>query len=145
MSEKDYTLAEKLEWPFPPEMVELVDKGYGKFSYVPVSEVIVRLNKVLGVGNWGMTVDSLEPLDGWLICRVTLRVFFKGEWVLYGAAGGHKIEKDTGDTAKSAVSDAFKKAASLLGIGLYLSRTPEALAYERERKQRLESHDNESE
>lgn len=136
---EEHSLAELLEWPFPPALIEQVDKGYGKFSYVPGAEVIVRLNKVLGVGNWGMTVDSLERHEDWLIARVTLSAWIEGRECHYGAADGHKLEKDWGDCAKSAVTNAMKKAATLLGIGLYLSRSPEALRYEQEKKKKTEA------
>lgn len=136
----EYSTAELLAWEFPKAFLRKVNKGYGDLDYVPASEVVVRLNKVLGVGNWGMTVDSLEVHGDWLIARVTLSVLINDRWVSYGAAGGHKDEKGAlGDAAKSAVSDAMKKAATLIGVGLYLSRKPEALRYDKEKKSRLET------
>ena len=139
----------KLSEPFPREVLGTLNKGGARLTYVPIAEVIVRLNKALGVGNWGTTVvkcerDSQDP--DWIVAHVRLSVLFGDRMVpvTYEAFGGQKIKRtkggepvDLGDEFKGAVSDALKKAAQQLEVGLELARKEEALRYE-ERQERAE-------
>jgi len=126
---------------FPPEMERTLNKGGTNFTYIPVSEIITRLNKVLGVEQWSFTVercerDAIDP--DFVIAHVRL------VWNVAGAAevirdgiGGQKIKRtkagiivDLGDEFKGAISDALKKAAQTLGVGLYLARSDDAIEIE---------------
>lgn len=120
---------EALSAPFPKEVERSLDKGGVTLTYIPVSEVITRLNEVLGVFNWSYTImkcdrDILDP--DFIVAHVRLKV---GEMIKDGV-GGQKIKRtragdilDLGDEYKGAVSDALKKAAQALGVGLYLARS----------------------
>jgi hypothetical protein len=126
---------------FPPELLKSLSKGGTKLTYLPVSECIVRLNNVLGVGNWSTEImkigrDELDP--GWVVAHVRLYGEINGKHFSHEHFGGQKIKRttkddqvvDLGDEFKGAVSDALKKAAQNLEIGLYLARSADALDYE---------------
>src|SRR4051812_36545620 len=49
-------LGAKLSEPFAPAMLRTVHKGGTALSYIPVAEVIVRLNEVLGYDGWSYRV-----------------------------------------------------------------------------------------
>lgn len=133
-------IAQQLLEPFPPEMERVVSKGGAKLIYIPVSEVINRLNKVLGIENWSYSVvdyhrDQIDP--DYCIAHVVLTANINGEKVVRDGIGGQKINRtkngdilDLGNDMKGAVSDALKKAAQTLGVGLYLSRSEEAMEIE---------------
>lgn len=136
---------QELSSPFPPEMERELRKGGTSLTYIPVSEVITRLNKVLGVEAWSMRIISCERDridDEFIVAHVTLDAVLvndKGEQVMVhrDGIGGQKIKRtkqgdivDLGDEMKGAVSDALKKAAQTLGVGLYLSRSEEAMDIE---------------
>ena len=120
---------EALSAPFPKELERSLDKGGVTLTYIPVSEVITRLNEVLGVFGWSYTImkcdrDIVDP--DFIVAHVRLKV---GEMIKDGV-GGQKIKRtragdilDLGDEYKGAVSDALKKAAQAFGVGLYLARS----------------------
>lgn len=130
-----------LSEPFPQEMERSLNKGGTNLTYIPVSEVINRLNKVLGVDNWSFTVircerDALDP--DFIVAHVRLE-YNNSEFhsVARDGIGGQKIKRnkqggivDLGDEFKGAISDALKKAAQTLGVGLYLARSDEAIEIE---------------
>ena len=135
-------LLQNLSEPFPREVERSMKKGGTSLTYIPVSEVITRLNTVLGIENWSYDVkdcsrDALDP--EWVIAHVTLTAIIDGHAVFKDGFGGQKIKRmksgdpvDLGDEMKGAVSDALKKAAQHLGVGLYLARSDESLQLEQE-------------
>ena len=88
---------------------------------------------MFGVTGWSYTQikcerDFLDP--DFLVAHVRLTV----STTTRDGVGGQKIKRtkagdivDLGDEMKGAVSDALKKAAQTLGVGLYLARSEEAL------------------
>jgi hypothetical protein len=132
--------------PFPKEVERQLKKGGASLTYIPVSEVITRLNKVLGFDGWSYEIikcerDALDP--DFIVAHVRLTVYpTDGAQFLIvnkDGFGGQKIKRtkngdivDLGDEMKGAVSDALKKAAQALGIGLYLARSEEAMEIEQE-------------
>lgn len=134
-----------LNEPFPKEVERQLKKGGASLTYIPVSEVINRLNKVLGFDGWSYEIvkcdrDALDP--EFIVAHVRLNVFpgnDKFVSVTKDGYGGQKIKRtkngdivDLGDEFKGAVSDALKKAAQAFGVGLYLARTEEAMEIEQE-------------
>lgn len=131
-----------LSEPFPQEMERTINKGGTSLTYIPVSEVINRLNKVLGVDKWSFTIvrcerDAIDP--DFVVAHV--RIDWYGDdaslFVSRDGFGGQKIKRtkqgsivDLGDEFKGAISDALKKAAQTLGVGLYLARSDEAIEIE---------------
>ena len=120
-----------LALPFDKSAESSMVKGGTKLTYIPVAEVIHRLNEVLAY-NWGYTVVSYQrdPLDpDYVVAHVSMKVYIDGEPVIRDGFGGVKIKRtrdgaivDLGDEYKGAVSDALKKAAQSFGVGLYLAR-----------------------
>jgi hypothetical protein len=145
----------ELNEPFPPEVERELKKGGTFLTYIPISEVIARLNRIFGVTGWSSEIikcerDALDP--DFIVAHVRLTVsnifdddhgtfYPSGTLVSKDGFGGQKIKRtksgeivDLGDEFKGAVSDALKKAAQQLGIGLYLSRSDEALSLEIEQE-----------
>lgn len=125
---------------FPGEVERQLKKGGTSLTYIPVSEVINRLNKVLGFDGWSYEIikcerDALDP--DFIVAHVRMTVYPGADKFVSAVKdgfGGQKIKRtkqgdivDLGDEFKGAVSDALKKAAQSLGVGLYLARTEEAM------------------
>jgi len=138
---------QQLTEAFPPEMERNLSKGGTNLTYIPVSEVINRLNKTLGVDQWSFTVEMCErdAIDtDFVIARVRLvwNTVPESEGayarrVVRDGIGGQKINRtkagaivDLGNDYKGAVSDALKKAAQTLGVALYLARSDDAIEIE---------------
>ena len=135
-------LYDRLSEPFPVEMEKTVRKSGTELVYLPVSEIINRMNRVFGPSGWSHEVISCErnPIDPeWVIAhvRVSTCVKIQGQSAHYAnheGYGGVKIKRtkngdivDLGDEFKGAVSDALKKACQHLGVGLYLARDIDAI------------------
>lgn len=131
-------LFEQLSEPFPPEMERTLVKGGTRLTYLPVSEIITRLNRIFGPTGWSSEIIKCErdTLDSdFIVAHVRLTARY-GEfgYTTKDGFGGQKIKRtkqgeivDLGDEFKGAVSDALKKAAQQLGLGLYLARDPDAI------------------
>lgn len=135
-----------LSEPFDPSVEKQLKKGGASLTYIPVSEVITRLNRVLGVDMWSYEIlscvrDSLDP--DYIVAHVRLTATFvptndaPALTVTKDGIGGQKIKRtkngdivDLGDEMKGAVSDALKKAAQHFGVGLYLARSEESMNLE---------------
>lgn len=130
-----------LSEPFPDEMERTVTKSGTTLKYIPVSEVINRLNKVLGVDKWSFTIvrcerDATDP--DFVVAHVRIDWYMEDlVCISRDGFGGQKIKRnkqggilDLGDEFKGAISDALKKAAQTLGVGLYLARSEDAIEIE---------------
>lgn len=131
----------QLSEAFPQEMERVLTKSGVNLTYIPVSEVINRLNKVLGVDKWSFQVlrvdrDATDP--DFITAHVRLNWYLSEfNTVDRDGIGGQRIKRnkqgqivDLGDDYKGAVSDALKKAAQTLGVGLYLARSEDAIEIE---------------
>lgn len=140
MTNNNNTYTQLIE-PFQPEMERTITKSGTQLTYIPISEVINRLNKVLGVKSWSFTVvscarDQIDP--DFVVAHVRIGWHEVGEQCVYrDGIGGQKIKRnkqgqiiDLGDECKGAISDALKKAAQTLGVGLYLARSEDAIEIE---------------
>lgn len=131
-----------LSEPFPAEMEREVQKGSARLVYIPISEVINRMNRIFGPLGWSHQVISCgrDPENSeWLIAhvRITTKITDdRGEQVVtsHDGFGGVEIKRkksgeplDIGNDYKGAVSDAVKKACQHLGVGLYLARDISAI------------------
>lgn len=133
MSDVYHSLSE----PFPQEMEKRLNKGGANLTYIPISEVINRMNKVLGVENWSFNVKTWQQVGTSIVAHVIVHAKINGTMVSRDGVGGQKIKMskqgdpiDIGDEVKGAVSDALKKAVQTLGVGLYLARSEEAIEIE---------------
>lgn len=141
MNAQNVNLYNALAENFPQEMERTVTKGGAALTYIPVSEVINRLNKVLGVDKWSFTIvrcerDAADP--DFVVAHVRIEYFMtEFQTISRDGFGGQKIKRtkqgqilDLGDEFKGAISDALKKAAQTLGVGLYLARSDDAIEAE---------------
>jgi len=143
------TISSDLSGAFPNEALRQLNKGSATLTYVPVSEVIARLNNVLGLNGWNVTAseawrDELNP--EWVIAKVTLVANIDGVETTRIGWGGQKVKGnngplDLGDEFKGATSDALKKAAQAFGVALDLARDEDMLAIEREEAAEKISYD----
>lgn len=137
----DKLINAELRAPFDNALLRQVSKGGTSLTYVPIAEVIARLNFILGTENWGISdlqVNHDPEHSNWLISKcelwakigdeVTTKCAYAGSMVKLRKADQTPV--DLGDDYKSAASDALKKAAQQLGLGLELARSEEALAIE---------------
>lgn len=142
MTSSTKTQAERLREEFPANALKDLKKGNSTFTYIPASEVVAKLNEILGVTGWE-TVESDAWIDkdypDWVIAKYTIKATVDGQVTVRVGWGGQKIKMsrdggplDLGDEFKGASSDALKKCVSHLGVGLYLSRDEEMVALEEE-------------
>ncbi len=130
----DRTQQDGLSEAFPDEVV----KDVQGMDYVPVAEVVSRLNRVLGTNGWSSTIvdihrDAVSP--DYVIAQISISAVIDGKPCVADGVGGKKIALtrtgneivDLGRDFKSAYSDALKKAAQRLGVGLHLARDDEAM------------------
>lgn len=112
----------------PFKNTQQLEKGGKSFTYIPASEVVNRLNAVLGVGGWSFECREVSQPDAKFLVVHGRLTACGGTFEQYG---GHPVHNNTdaGDNWKSAASDAMKKCAAMIGIGLYLAlkRTPDFL------------------
>jgi hypothetical protein len=113
---------ELLEKPFPPEAIKTRQGRHGKaLSYVEGHQVIRRLNEALD--GWSFEVVEHQILDnevfvlGKLTTANSTKMAF-GSSSLTISRDGEIVS--IGDDLKAAATDALKKAASHLGVGLSL-------------------------
>jgi hypothetical protein len=109
---------DKLRAPFPPERVSwrvgstTADKKKGMaLAYIDARDVMQRLDDVCGPGGWQNTYPHA---NGKTVCAIGIKVGEDWIWKSNGA-GDSDVEAE-----KGALSDAFKRAAVLWGIGQYL-------------------------
>ena len=132
------TVMKELYAQFPQEMERTIVKSGVELIYLPISEVINRLNKVLGVDGWSFEIISVhrDAVDqDELVAHVSLTADIAGKRIIKHGFGGSSVKRakqsgkpiDLGNDFKGAVSDALKKAAQQLGVGLYLARSTDAM------------------
>lgn len=107
-------------------------RGGVELTYVTGEQTIRRLNEVLGPGGWSFKILEhgihAEADEAWVLAEITAN--FGGTIVTRQQFGSQKIKRsrasgtplDIGFDLKGATTDALKKCAMLLGVGLYLSR-----------------------
>ena len=114
-------LLEQLKRPFPVKSISWrvgatsKDKSKGiALAYIDARDVMARLDDVFGM-NWQC---KYSHADNKTICEIS--VLIQGEWITRAnGAGDSDIEAE-----KGAISDAFKRAAVMFGIGRYLYQLP---------------------
>ncbi len=141
----DRTQQEALSEAFPDEIIRQIQG----MDYVPVAEVVSRLNRVLGTSGWSTTIvsigrDSHSP--EYVVAQISIAATIDDKLCTADGVGGKKIATlrnsntivDLGKDFKSAYSDALKKAAQRLGVGLHLARDDEAMELDVEHEVSIE-------
>lgn len=102
--------------------------GSEQFEYITGEQCITRLNEVYGHDGWSYFVRehgiNQEADEAWVLGEIVVR----STGVTKQQFGSEKIKRlrssgvpmDLGFNLKGAATDAMKKCASLLGVGLYL-------------------------
>jgi hypothetical protein len=112
-----------LEQPFPDSLIRSRKGPFGQtFSYVEGSAYVARLNEALE-GQWSFEVleHQLRDNEAIVLARLTVGDIVKtafGSSTITISRDGEVVS--IGDDLKAAATDALKKAASLLGVGLHL-------------------------
>ena len=109
-------------------------RGGVELTYITGEQVASRLNEALGVGGWSFRVlhqeIHAEADEVWALGEMVADI--DGKTVTRQQFGSQKLKRsrstgaplDLGFDLKGAATDAMKKCASWLGVGLYLSRKP---------------------
>src|SRR5262245_37480168 len=132
-------LAAALAEPFAPDALGWKPQSVSgsralAIAYVDARDIMDRLDAVVGPAGWQDEYHQLP--DGNVLCRLSLRV--GGEWICKVDVGAESEQKDPGDRAKAAHSDALKRAAVKWGIARYLYRLPATWCdYDPQKKQLL--------
>ena len=126
MDADEKALYDDLAAPF--EGYYTADGVFGPF--LSGEQVAKRLNHVLGVGQWMYSVVQfhVDAEADEVVALGELRAWVGGQWITRQQFGGQKIKRpknggpptNLADDHKGAATDAMKKCASLLGVGLYL-------------------------
>jgi hypothetical protein len=126
---EDTTYA-RLAAPFDVTFTDV--RGGVEVTFISGEQVVSRLNEVLGVAGWNFRIlrheISPEADEAWALGEIVAEV--DGKTVTRQQFGSQKLKRsrstgaplDLGFDLKGAATDAMKKCASLLGVGLYLSR-----------------------
>jgi hypothetical protein len=109
-------------------------RGGVELTYITAEQVVSRLNEVLGPGGWSFRIvehgRDAEADELW--CLGELLAVVDGQQTVRQQFGSARVKRsgrdgkplDLGNDLKAAASDALKKCAWSLGVGLYLSRKP---------------------
>jgi recombination DNA repair RAD52 pathway protein len=93
----EQAITQALYAPFPEEMEKSMNLSGVNLKFIPVSEVINRLNKVLGVDGWSFEIISCEEVStnvDELSAHVSLTVDFgNGKRVVKHAVGGAPVKR----------------------------------------------------
>src|SRR5918911_777430 len=107
-------------------------RGGVELEYITGEQCVSRLNQVLGPVGWSFQVRehglNAEADEIWVLGELTVTI--DGTTATRQQFGSQKIKRarqtgnplDIGFDLKGATTDALKKCASLVGVGLYLSR-----------------------
>ncbi|MEQ8225002.1 MAG: Rad52/Rad22 family DNA repair protein [Candidatus Eremiobacterota bacterium] len=123
-------LQELLLKEFPKDQIKYRPGRSGKqITYVEIYSVIDRLNEAFNC-KWCWELKSYDITDKQIYCLGRLTVRIDDELVIKETFGGkyNLNNSNVGDDLKAASSDALKKAASLLGIGLYFHKDEQEIS-----------------
>ena len=113
-------LSKKLAAPFKPEQVSWRVQGKANqngqaqaLAYIDARDVQDRLDDVVGAENWSFDWEPVAVVNG------ELKVA-KGTITIHGVSKSDVGDASTFEGTKGTVSDCFKRAAVMWGIGRYL-------------------------
>jgi len=124
MSKQKSSVRESLETPFREDQIKSRPGNFGQqLAYVEGHAVIKRLNEALE-SSWSFEIIVHRVLEsevlvlGKLTCELGTKMAFGGSLVTHAKETGEVVSL-VGDL-KAASTDAIKKCATLLGVGLHL-------------------------
>lgn len=101
-----------------------IDRGSTTLIHITGEQAVSRLNEVLGAENWDFKIvdKGSTPVEYWVIGELTVR-WPNGAVSVKHHVGNQDLARGqsmSSDVLKAAATDALKKCASLIGVGLYL-------------------------
>jgi hypothetical protein len=124
MEERPTLNRQLLEKPFDPSQIKQRKGNFGdRLDYIEGHAVIKRLNDAFN-GDWSFEVASHQVLDeevlvvGKLKAAGIIKMQFGSSKVTRNSHDGSLVS--LGDDLKAAATDALKKTATLMGVGLHL-------------------------
>jgi hypothetical protein len=132
------TTYERLAKRFPPEAHKKRKQGSAELTYVTGEMVISRLNEVLGLAGWSFSVlrEGSTEVEAWVLGEMVVTI--DGTTITrqqYGNQDVMRGSRATSDLFKSAATDALKKCATTIGVGLYLYDEDERREVEQEMRE----------
>lgn len=138
MSDQDARARQaQLEAPFDPAEIDFRPADFGNqvVAFIDGEAVIRRLNAVFGPLGWGFDFEALviapaQPRkEGGKVLAHDVVWVAKGVLSVLGAMPHSDLgDAEANETSKAAVTDALKRCAVQLGIGLYLRGFPKLTA-----------------
>lgn len=128
----------RLATPFDVTFRDL--RGGVELEYITGEQATTRLNETLGFLNWSFRIVEhgihAEADECWVLAELT--VDLDGRTVVRQQFGSQKVKRarssgtplDIGFDLKGAATDALKKCASLIGVGLYLWKKEPPIGYD---------------
>ena len=101
------------------EVLQFRGRGDKVFDYIEDETVMDRLDDVLGVGAWSITVEPISLAEGIVKVRLSGQTP-EGNSFVYEDFGYQT--REGGEALKEAVSDGIRRCGRYLGIGRYLYR-----------------------
>lgn len=137
-NETTMTTYERLAKRFPPEAHKKRKQGSAELTYVTGEMVISRLNEVLGLAGWSFRVlrEGSSEVEAWVLGEMVVTI--DGATITrqqYGNQDVMRGSRATSDLFKSAATDALKKCATTIGVGLYLYDEDERREVEQEMRE----------
>lgn len=110
----------RLAKKFPDKLISQIDKKTHKEDYINHSVITQRLLQVVGPFDWDVEVIYSENKP--VAVKGTMTVNVDGKTVTVAGIGTDQNNrgKDDGDIIKEMESDALKRAAKNVGVGLHL-------------------------
>jgi len=109
-----------LDRPFSKELIKYKPGSNNrKLAYVETVHYVDRLNEAFE-HYWSWEVMDYHIEEKQVYCKGKLTINIDNDTIIKEGFGGKMRSGEIGDDLKGAASDALKKAASLLGIGLHL-------------------------
>ena len=114
------------------------NRGGVELEYITGEQCVSRLNEVLSPAHWSFRVVehgiNVEADEVWVLGEMTADI--DGSTVTRQQFGSQKLKRsrssgaplDIGFDLKGGATDALKKCASLIGVGLYLSKKEQPAA-----------------
>lgn len=117
-----------VEWTpthtYPRNPTSIGDYNIYCSPFISREAKILRLNTVIGLGNWQTDLRALGA-KGMLSGIALLNESNEWAWYWDGAAYDNKNDNNDIDSVKMINTQAFKRSTELLGIGLYLKKFSE--------------------
>ena len=111
----------ELQKRFPKKWIRKLTKGGGRSEdYLNFATVAQRLLEVVGPFNWKI-IREIEEAGKVVGCVGQITCKIDGEMItVEGVGTANNTGENSGEILKKAESDAFKRCARMLGLGLHL-------------------------